>query len=571
MENNQRFWTKSYDKHVMIDLPYPQEALGTILDKSMARFPDSPACSFMETTFSFTELRNLVHQMATYLQKHGMEKGDVMALCLPNCPQYIIATISTLLVGGVCSGCSPLLSADEMLYQLNDSRAKFLITLDAVYANRLYARMKDLPHLTHIIYFNISDLMGLSTLTLMLGKLLKKIPSGTVLPYPGKEVTHFSNSVQTHIDFMPADINIEEDLAFIQYTGGTTGCSKGVMLTHRNLMANLLQVRTWLNVQVGEEVVVSAFPYFHTAGLMVLLMTMTISSTLVVIPNPRDTDHIIKELIRKKGTIVANVPTLYMMLLNNPKSATIPRETLDRLKGYISGAAPFPVETIKNFQRLFRAENKMIEAYGMTESSPLLTANPYLGKKKLGTVGLPLPSTDIRIVDLETNKPAEIGKPGEICARGPQVFKGYLHKPAETAATVRDGWLHTGDVGIMDEEGYIRLVDRTKDMLIVSGFKVFSVHVEDILTKHPMIEMVAIIGKTDPNRPGSEIVKAVAQLVKGISPTDDVKADIEKYAAEHLSTYERPRIWEFRDELPLTPVGKVLKRALKDVDGKSAD
>ena len=266
---------------------------------------------------------------------------------------------------------------------------------------------------------------------------------------------------------------------------------------------------------------------------------------------------------------MVNVPTLYLAIKNNEKAQKIAKEILDDVEIYISGAAPFPAEAINDFEDNMQAKEKVLEVYGMTETSPILTMNPYYGTKKVGTVGLPVPDTDIRLVDIETGEQVDLGKPGEIICRGPQVTRGYYNKPDANAKTIIDGWFHTGDVGVMDEDGYITIVDRTKDMLIVSGFKVYSVHVEDILTKHPDVEMVAIIGLKDPDRPGSEIVKAVVQLKEGIDPTDSVKEKLKKYATEHLSKYENPKLWEFRESLPLTVVGKVLKRSLREESTKN--
>jgi len=263
--------------------------------------------------------------------------------------------------------------------------------------------------------------------------------------------------------------------------------------------------------------------------------------------------------------MIVNVPTLFLNVMNNPKSKDIPHEVLDNVKLYVSGAAPFPPALIRDFERHMRAENKVLEVYGMTEASPLITANPYLGKKKVGTVGLVFPDTDVKLVDPESGETVGVGEPGEILARGPQVTRGYHNKPEETAATIdKEGWLHTGDVGVMDEDGYITIVDRVKDMLIVSGFKVYSVHVEDVLTKHPDIDLAAIIGLPDESRPGSEIVKCFVKLKPGIEPTEDIKKSIGDYAAESLSKYENPKIWEFREDLPLTAVGKILKRDLRE-------
>jgi len=267
--------------------------------------------------------------------------------------------------------------------------------------------------------------------------------------------------------------------------------------------------------------------------------------------------------------MMVNVPTLYLAIKNNEMIKKIPKEVLNEIEVYISGAAPFPAEAINDFESSLVAKNKVLEVYGMTETSPILTMNPYYGKKKIGTVGIPVPDTEIRLVDVETGEQVELGKPGEIICKGPQVTRGYYNKPDANSKTIIDGWLHTGDVGEMDKDGYIKIVDRTKDMLIVGGYKVYSVHVEDILTKHPNIEMLAIVGLKDPDRPGSEIVKAVVQLKEGIEPTDKVKTDLKNFAAEHLSKYENPRLWEFRETLPLTTVGKVLKRALRDESTES--
>jgi long-chain acyl-CoA synthetase len=299
------------------------------------------------------------------------------------------------------------------------------------------------------------------------------------------------------------------------------------------------------------------------------MVVLYLSATQVLIANPRDTDHLIKEMIDKKPQIMVNVPTLYLAIKNNEKAKNIAKEVLNDIEIYISGAAPFPAEAINDFEDNMQAKNKVLEVYGMTETSPILTMNPYYGTKKVGTVGLPVPDTDIRLVDIETGEQVDLGKPGEIICRGPQVTRGYYNKPDANAKTIIDGWFHTGDVGVMDEDGYITIVDRTKDMLIVSGFKVYSVHVEDILTKHPDIEMVAIIGLKDPDRPGSEIVKAIVQLKEGIDPTDSVKENLKKYATEHLSKYENPKLWEFRESLPLTVVGKVLKRSLREESTKN--
>lgn len=561
-----KIWLKFYDKHVKPTLEYPKESLGKLFDDAMAKFPDRIACYFIEREMSFKELREKVYRFATFLQKNGLNKGDRVAINLPNCPQYLIAHFGTLLVGGVASGCSLLMSATEIAFQINDSEAKFFVTLDAFYEKVLFQVLDKVPKLNTIITTNVSDYMGLSKIIVFLGKLLGKIPKGKIKSVSGKNILDFLEVMDTEIDLKEVPINVDEDLALLQYTGGTTGLPKGTELTHANLISNITQIINWIDNQEAKEgeVILSAFPLFHLAGLAMSMITLYVSAGQILIANPRDTDHIIKEMNEKNPYIIVNVPTLYLAIKNNPKAKEIAKSTLENIEIYVSGAAPFPAEAINDFEESMDAKNKVLEVYGMTETSPILTMNPYYGKKKIGTVGIPVPDTEIRLVDVEIGEQVELGKPGEIICRGPQVTRGYYNKPEANSQTFIDGWFHTGDVGIMDEDGFITIVDRTKDMLIVSGYKVYSVHVEDILTKHPDIEMVAIIGLKDPDRPGSEIVKAIVQLKENIQPTENVKENLKKYATENLSKYENPKIWEFRETLPLTTVGKVLKRALRE-------
>ncbi|MDX1797864.1 MAG: AMP-binding protein [Candidatus Lokiarchaeia archaeon] len=561
-----KIWLKSYDEHVKPSLEYPTESLGKLFDKAISRYPNRVACYFMKNKILFEEFRSYVYSFATFLQRNGLVKGDRVAIMLPNCPQYMVAHIGTLIAGGVASGCSPLLSPTEITYQLNDSQAKFFVTLDAIYAKVLIKILDNVPNLQSIITTNIADYMGLPGALVFIGKLAGKIPKGKVKLYPGKEVIDFQEVMKIQKDFKTPDIDVEKDLALLQYTGGTTGLPKGTELTHRNIISNMEQITTWIDRKVaGEgEINLSAFPLFHLAGLAMSMVTLYTSGPQILIADPRDIKHLIKEVIDKHPRIMVNVPTLYLSIKKSPLADKIPESTLDRLEVYISGAAPFPAEAIRDFETSMKATNKLLEVYGMTETSPILTMNPYRGKKKIGTVGIPVPDTEIRIVDVENGEQVELGKPGEIICKGPQVTRGYYNKPEANSKTIIDGWFHTGDVGIMDEDGFITIVDRTKDMLIVSGYKVYSVHVEDILTKHPNVEMVAIIGLVDPERPGSETVKAIVQLKEGVQLNEKVKEDLKNYASEHLSRYENPKIWEFRDSLPLTTVGKVLKRALRE-------
>jgi long-chain acyl-CoA synthetase len=564
--NNEKFWLKSYDKHVPGTLKYPTEDLGTMLINAMTKYSDKIGIYFMDSAFTFKEILDYSQKLATFLQKNGLDKGDVLAVCLPNSPQYLFSVYATYIAGGAVTGLSPLLSAEEMVYQMKDSGAKFLVTMDILHEkvfSKIYDRLTDLKV---VIPTNISEFMGFGGFKVFMGKLIKKIPKGKIIPWPGKTVVPFLEALNTEINMKKVDIDPEKDLALIQYTGGTTGLPKGVEILHTNLMSNIHQFDIWLDREKGKEVLLSAFPFFHVAGFLIGLFLVDLGGAQILIANPRDTDHIIKEIIDKKPTSFGNVPTLFMMVLNNPMSKKIPQETLENITLYVSGAAPFPPEAIREFEKQFHSENKFVEVYGMTETAVVITANPMYGEKKIGTVGLPWPDTDIKLIDTETGALIkEFGKPGEILIKGPSCAKQYHNKPEQTDATFdKDGYVHTGDVGVFDADGYLKIVDRTKDMLIVSGFKVYSVHVEEVMTKHPDIQILAIIGVPNPDRPGAEIVKAVIQLKEGVQATDEVKENIQKYAEENLAKYEVPKIWEFREELPLTMVGKVLKKALRE-------
>ncbi len=328
-------------------------------------------------------------------------------------------------------------------------------------------------------------------------------------------------------------------------------------------MSNLTVISTWLGWEKGKGVGISGFPMFHGAGLCVSLSTIVNAYLQVLIPDPRDTVTICNEIKKYNPTYLVNVPSLYQLLINTKKFKRLEYSNLDVC---MSGAAPFPIESQQQLESIV-GEKKVLEVYGMTETSPITTMNPYKGEKKLGTIGLPVLNTELKLVDPETGDEVPLGSPGEICIRGPQVMKGYYNKPEETANVIDgDGYIHTGDVAVMDDEGYIKIVDRTKDMIIVSGFKVFSAKLEDTLTKHPAVGMIATIGVPNPDRPGSEIVKAYVQINPDFEYDGDeenLKEDITRFAKENCSPYEVPKIIEFVKELPLTTVGKVDKKVLR--------
>jgi len=387
-----------------------------------------------------------------------------------------------------------------------------------------------------------------------------------MVPIPGKDVMLFKNVVsEAYSSSKPPKI-VPDDTCLIQYTGGTTGLPKGTVLTHRNLVANNLHAKEWTGFEIGNDILCSGFPFFHLAGLAFGMLALCTANTQCLIPDPRNTKHICKEIASKKPTVMAYVPTLYKMLMDEPSFKTL---DFSSLKICVSGAAPFSVEGINAIEKII-GKGKIMEVYGMTEASPLLTMNPIHGKKKIGSVGIPIQNTMIKLVDLEGGtKEVNIGEEGELIARGPQIMKGYHNKPEETKKTVKEfqneAWLYTGDIARMDEDGYLYIVDRSKDMLIVGGYKVFSREVEETLYQHPDIEFCAIVGVKDEKRPGNEIVKAVLQLREkaGKKEPEAIKQEVTEYCRENMAAYKVPKIIEIVNEIPLTAVGKVDKKALR--------
>ncbi|MBC8420493.1 MAG: AMP-binding protein [Desulfobacterales bacterium] len=561
-------WLKSYDEGVHPEIEIPDISLVDRFDEILRRFPERPAIHFLGKTLDYRTVMGHANRVAWALMDAGCGPGDVVGINLPNIPQNLIAQIGALKAGCATSGVSPLLTPNEIVYQLTDCRAKALITLDAIFEHRLSGVSDQLPDLKVVIVTGILDF--LSKIKQALARILKKVPTGRITPLPGKTVWGFMDLLARYGDRPPGLAIRPEQPCLIQYTGGTTGVPKGTVLTHRNLVANLTQILDWAKPEMGKEIGLSGFPFFHLAGLMLGLVGVSVGATQILIPDPRNTGHIVKEMGRHRLTFLVNVPTLYMMLLETPGFRKL---DFSGLKFCISGAAPFPVEGIRELEGVI-GQNKMIEVYGMTETSPLITMNPRQGEKKIGTVGLPLQGTRVKLMDLETGTwEVPFGDEGEIIVQGPQVMKGYLNKPDETEIALKelDGerWLYTGDVGRMDEEGYVTIVDRSKDMLNVGGFKVFSREVEEKLIDHPAIELCAVVGVPNPKRPGSEIVKLVVQLDRAYPERVEERVidEILVFARENLSPYKVPKIVEFMKELPLTPIGKVDKKALRKDKG----
>jgi long-chain acyl-CoA synthetase len=564
MNYESKFWKNSYDAGLEDIDPKMWETTYTDAVKGVfEEFSGKSALTFMGVEVTFAELDRYANRFANMLISCGLQKGDAVGINLPNIPEYVIAWLGALRAGCAVSGVSPLLSAQEMEHQLKDCRAKGLVTLDAIFAARITKIASALPDLKIIVTASVGGFLPVIKRTL--GTWLKKIPSGKVTPLEGKMIFLFPEVIKKgkYRDTDPGVKVTPDDIAYIQYTGGTTGPPKGAMLSHRNAVSDIIISQTWVGWEKGNGLALSAFPLFHMAGLFFCENCVYLGWTQVLIANPRDTDHICAEIAKYKPTMIANVPSLYQMLIANRKFSKLDHTNL---KVCISAAAPFPEESQKVLEDIV-GEGKLLEVYGMSETSPLTTGNPCKGKKKFGSIGLPLLNTDVKLVDPTTGKIVPVGQPGEICTRGPQIMVGYFNKAEETKHVMdADGYLHTGDVAIMDEEGYLRIVDRTKDMIIVGGYKVFSKKVEDILNEHPAIGMLAIIGVPNQERPGSELVVAYMTQSPGYQFNGDetaMKKDILSFARDKLAPFEVPKRIEIMKELPMTTVGKIDKKQLR--------
>jgi len=556
-------WQKSYDPGVPTEVAAPFESFLECFDATRRDFGSRAALHYLGVTLTYDQLMEYGDRFARCLADHGIGKGDVVAVSLPNTPQYLIALVGALKAGCAVSGLSPLFTAKEMAYQLKDSGAKAFVVMDALYQHRLQPIAHELPDLALIAPTGLLDF--LPWIKRKLGVWLKKVPTGSIDPIANKKVIPLLDILSRYPAQPPLVTVTRDDPCFVQYTGGTTGVPKGAVCPHRNMLNNVIQWFNWLQVERGEDVLLSAFPMFHIAGLFTAINGIAFGITQVLIPNPRDIKMFVKEMAAYRPQWLANVPSLYLMLLNDPGFRKL---DFSDLLFCISGAAPFPVEGIKQFEDVV-GSGKLIELFGMTETCVVVTSNPRRGAKKIGTVGLPLPSTKVKIVDLESGDcEVPIGEVGEIIACGPQIMSGYHNRPEETSKSLRmhDGelYMHTGDIGCMDEDGYVQIVDRAKDMISVSGFKVFPREIEERLYEHPAIDVCAVIGVRNPDRPETETVKLVIQKSSAYKDKaeDSIREEIVAFARENFAPYKVPKIIEF-GEVPLTAAGKVDKKQLR--------
>ena len=545
-------WLAHYDKGVPETVTYEETCLPEFLDRSAQRFPDTMALLFQGYNVTYRELKEMVDRFATCLADFGIQKGDSVAILLPNVIPCVVGYYAILKIGGIAVMNNPLYTDRELEHQFNDSGSKLLITLDLLGNRMIDLRPK--TSIKQIIYTSIGDYLPFpkNLLFPLVGK--KKGLKADVKSAP--DVYRWKDTLE-RLDGRPPKVKLSfDDTAMYQYTGGTTGVSKGVMLTHSNLSKQVQHIRAWFpELNDGEEIMLGALPFFHVFGLST---TMNFSIYAgwgnILIPKPQP-EQLMEAITKFKPTFAPLVPTMFIGLLNHPG---IDQANLTSIKGCFSGSAPLPVEVIRDFEA--KTGSTIVEGFGMTESSPVTHINPFVGERKVGSIGLPISDTECRIVDLndgETNMP--LGESGELLLKGPQVMKGYWNKPEATAETLTDGWLHTGDIGKMDEDGYFYIVDRKKDMIISGGYNVYPRDIEEVFFEHPKVLEAAALGVPHPKR--GEQVKVFVALKEGETATEE---ELLAYCKDKLAAYKLPTMIEFRDELPKTNVGKVLKKDLRE-------
>jgi long-chain acyl-CoA synthetase len=544
-------WLAHYPEDVLQTISYPEESLYQILHRSAQKYPDHPAIIFFGNRITYRELLEQVDRLATALHKQGVQKQDRVALFLPNCPQSVIAYYAALRLGAIVVQVNPLYVERELKYQLEDAGVEVLIALDLLYPK--IRNIRETVPLRQVILTSIKDYLPFPLNRLYTLKQFKD--RNRVKIHKEEEVRYLTELIREHPS-APPNIEVKpQDIALLQYTGGTTGTSKGVILTHRNLVVNAVQCRNGLpKLRDGEETVLAVLPFFHVFG-MTVAMNLAIYAGFSMVLLPRfEVAKVLKAIDKYKPTFFPGVPTMYVAINNYPK---LHRYDLSSLKFCLSGAAPLPLEVMERFEAI--TGSRIVEGYGLTEASPVTHCNPVWGLRKPGSIGFPFPDTEAKVVDPDTGADLPVGEIGELVIRGPQVMQGYWHRDQETESTLKEGWLFTGDLAKMDEEGYFYIIDRKKDLIIASGFNVYPREVEEVLYEHPKILEAAVIGIPDPYR--GETVKAFVVLKKDQKATEE---EILDFCRKNLAAYKVPTQIEFKDQLPKTLVGKVLRRVLRE-------
>ncbi len=550
-----RIWTKFYDEGVREHIDYPEIPLFRLLESSAEKNPDKVALIFFGKKITYRELDELSDRVARFLQGLGVGKGSKVIIDLPNTPHYVVAYYGILKTGATVVQCNPLYTEREIRYILENSEAEYGFFVEMVYPR--IKRIVEEGKLKKVVICKIEDFLPFPL------NFLYPLKKEKVSIDRREEIVYWKEVVKQPPSKERPEIDPRNDVAIFLYTGGTTGVPKAVMSTHYNLVANAYQVLEWLPDKDEKDVFLGVLPYFHSYGMTTSLNApIAFGATIVLVPDPRDIETILKFIQKYRVSIFCGVPTMYNAILNHP---ALKKYDLSSIKACISGAAPLPVEVKRKFEEV--TGGKLVEGYGLSETSPVTHANPIYGVNKEGSIGIPFPDTYAVVIDDEgTILP--VGEVGELAVYGPQVMKGYWKMEEETKKVLINGWLLTGDMAKMDEDGYFYIVDRKKDMIIAGGYNIYPREVEEVLYEHPAIMEAAVVGVPDPYR--GETVKAFIVL-KPEYRGKVTEEEIVKFCRERLAAYKVPRLIEFREELPKSAVGKILRRVLRDEELKKAE
>jgi long-chain acyl-CoA synthetase len=558
-------WVRHYEQGVPAHISVPDQPLTWLLDDTASRYPDHTAFIYYGTRLTYAQFSRYTQRFASELQHLGMHKGDRVAIVLPNIPQYPIAFYGALRAGAVVVPTNPQYTGREMQYQLADSGARVVVMLEAFYP--IVRAIRTQTSLEHVIVTSPADFLPPMLRALYPLKQWRAKPPESHLTRKELHDDQTLHLMQSMLEVHTRDevaafnppVPVEaSDLAALQYTGGTTGLSKGAMLTHRNLLANAIQTRAWFpEAQEGAEVTLCAAPFFHAYGMTVgLNLSISVAATMVLVPRPRMVQEVLKAIRHDHPTLFPGLPTMYLAIL---READRHPDDLKSIKYCISGGAPLPAKVQADFEAI--THGKLVEGYGLSEASPVTHSNPLTDACRNGSIGLPFPDVDAAIVNQQTGEPVPIGEVGELVVRGPNVMHGYWKREEETKVSLRDGWLHTGDLGKMDADGYFYIIERAKDMIIASGFKVYPREVEEVLFQHPAVAEAAVAGTPDAYR--GETVAAFVVLKPGITASEQTKQELIQYCEQELAAYKVPKILEFRESLPKSLIGKVIRRKLR--------
>lgn len=559
MENKP--WLLQYPDEIPASLSYEEKPVHSYLTEASKNYADKIAIHFMGKELTFREVYDSALKFANYLKKLGVKKGDRVAIMLPNCPQSVIGYFGILYAGGIVVQTNPLYTERELEYQMDDSGAKVILTLDILFPR--VSKVLDKTALEHIIVTAIKDYLPFPKNVIY--PFIQKKQTGMIVNIAHEGNHHLLKSILTETTAVPleTEFDYENDLALLQYTGGTTGFPKGVMLTHKNLISNASMCDAWLyRAKKGEEIVLGILPFFHVYGMTAVLLLSIMQGYKMILLPKFDAETTLKTIQKQRPTIFPGAPTIYIGLLNH---SNLQKYDLSSIDSCVSGSSALPVEVQQNFEKI--TGGKLVEGYGLSETSPITHANfLWSGERMKGSIGVPWPDTNAAIFSLTDGTPLPINEIGELAVQGPQVMKGYWNRPEETEQVLKDNWLFTGDVGYMDEKGYFYIVDRKKDIIIAGGYNIYPREIEEVLYEHPDIQEAIVAGVPDPYR--GETVKAYVVLKENATVTE---AELNTFTRKYLAAYKVPRLYEFRDELPKTAVGKILRRTLIEEERKKLE